>query len=212
MSGDRAPTLMAVSRRIEGHALRVCYGGCSPDGTPDHRPTLSFPAPHTHPGVLLWLEASEPCPQCGCGWAERQSQSPICAQQLNQCPIGSPPFTGRGGKGAGLWQRPSRRRQASPSADSELPSHLPHPAFSQKGSQYSILVSPLKGPSPCHFTPYFQPSLASEEFSRLANKIKTYLPLTVLIHSTDLLLLLGCYKTDARAATLISIHLLTARE
>lgn len=71
---------------------------------------------------------------------------------------------------------------------------------------------PPEGPSPCLFTPYFQTSLESEEFSLLANKIKTYLPLTVSIHSTDLLLLLSCYKTDVPAATLISIHLFTAGE
>lgn len=47
--------------------------GLLPREHPDHHPTLSFPT----------LGASEPCPLCGCGWAECQSQSPNHAQQLN---------------------------------------------------------------------------------------------------------------------------------
>lgn len=73
--------------------------------------------------------------------------------------------------------------------------------------------------APVDFSPSFptraqlvRNSLASLPERSTTNKIKTYLPLTASIHSTDLLLLLGCYKTDARATTLISIHLLTAGE
>lgn len=91
-----------------------------------------------------------------------------------------------------------------------LPPPIP-PNFPSCGQSPSWCPPRWSKPLSLHF-PLPDPGPAREKFSCLANKIKTYLPLTVSTRSTDLLLLLGCYKTDALAATLISIHLLSARE
>ena len=103
-------------------------------------------------------------------------------------------------------------RPRTPSQLSPSPASLP-PAFSHQESKFSFGALP-GGPSPCCFLSLF-PDPGSVRGVLLprspqcypANKIKTYLPLTASIHSADLLLLLGCYKTDAQAVTLISIHL-----